>query len=366
MDRGPVRRILLGLWVLGVSLGQPGGSDEVYNVDKRKVSFDMAEKECSRGGHLAELSTDQEANGVLQQVEFELGWGGFHGASTDPQAFWVGLRKTKAQCVDPHLPLRGFRWLSDGGEGWAGAERWWAEPQQTCTTGLCVALQAQANTSRLTRWGLLAKTCKLDLPFICKRPREPKSTKTPLVITTPNLTPSALTPTPTPGPEPEAKPKPQAEEELGPELGLGSKPCPKPHIPVNRWLVMDSKQITVTCWSGAVLILKCFDGRWKMNGSVLDPDTICSESQPMSPPPTGDSNVVEEGTWASLMVPVLVAVAVLVLLVVVVVVVVVVVRCCLVRRSKDRAVRKAEKMAMENKEAGSKDSMETTNEKERR
>ena len=56
------------------------------------------------------------------------------------------------------------------------------------------------------------------------------------------------------------------------------------------------------------------------------------------------------------MVPVLVAVAVLVVLVVVVLVVVVV-RCCLVRRSKDRAVRKAEKMAMENKEAGGKGSV---------
>ncbi|KAJ3612815.1 hypothetical protein NHX12_019073 [Muraenolepis orangiensis] len=285
MDRGPVRRILLGLWVLGVSLGQPRGSDEVYNVYKREVSFDMAEKECSMEGRLAEFSTDQEANGVLRQVEDELG---FHWRSTDPLAFWVGLMKTKDQCVVPHLPLRGFRWLSDGGEGCAWGW-WWEEPQQSCTTDLCIALQAQ--------------------------------------------------------------------------------PCPNPNIPVARWLVMDSNQITVVCWSGTKLILKCFDGRWKMNGSVLDPDTICSESQPMSPTPhccphiAGDSNVVEEDTWASLMVPVLVAVAVLVLLVVVVVVVV---RCCLVRRSKDRAMRKAEKMAMENKEAGSKDSMETTNEKERR
>ncbi|XP_059907553.1 C-type lectin domain family 14 member A [Gadus macrocephalus] len=419
MERGPVWRVLLALSLLDMSSGAPGGSEGpgasgwVYEVNMEQVSFDKAVEGCSGGGGLAELPSQQEVSEVLLRLEDKL-----RGAA-DAQSFWVGLRRTRGQCVIPHLPLRGFSWRSDGGHHWAGPERWWEEPEQTCIVR-CAALKAQANGTGLGRWGLLSRPCRGPHAFICQRARrhadppltspvgtEPAPARTATASSTPTPTThstSILTPTtrpgpgpgpdtkpePTPKPEAEPRPPPGAEQDPKPESKPhqpgpgpppatvpGTKPCPMPNLPWARSLRPepgDPGLLTLECWSGAQPQVHCSDGRWEYLGSPLDPAVVCPVSRstappppPPPPPPPSPSEAgqveVQEGGWAGLMVPVLVAVALLVLLVVLVAVAV---WCCLVRRSKDRAVRKAEKMAMENKEAGGKDSMETTNEKERR
>uniref|UniRef100_UPI003AAC311C C-type lectin domain family 14 member A n=1 Tax=Centroberyx gerrardi TaxID=166262 RepID=UPI003AAC311C len=76
------------------------------------------------------------------------------------------------------------------------------------------------------------------------------------------------------------------------------------------------------------------------------------------PPPPGPTDA---GSLSGVLIPVLIAVMALVVLVVLVLAAV---KCCMMRRSKKRAMKKAEKMAMRSKDAAGKDSMETTNEKE--
>ncbi|CAL8298338.1 unnamed protein product [Arctogadus glacialis] len=401
MERGPVWRVLLALSLLDMSSGAPGGSEGpgggsgwVYEVNMEQVSFDKAVEGCSGGGGLAELPSRQEVSEVLLRLGDKLR------GSADAQTFWVGLRRTRGQCVIPHLPLRGFSWRSDGGQQWAGPARWWEEPEETCIVR-CAALKAQANGTGLGRWGLQSRPCGRPHAFICQRARghadpppltspvgtEPAPARTTAASSTPTPTTttthstSSLTPTtrpgsgpdtkpePTPKPEAEPRPPPGAEQDPKPEskpdppgpgpppppakVPGGTKPCPMPKLTWARSLRPepgDPGLLTLECWSGAQPRVHCADGRWEYLGSALDPAVVCPVE-------------VQEGGWAGLMVPVLVAVALLVLLVALVAVAV---WCCLARRSKDRAVRKAEKMAMENKEAGGKDSMETTNEKERR
>jgi len=387
MEHSVAWRVLLGLWVLGMrSAGSRGASPQVYEVHMEQVNFDKAVEGCSGGGRLAELSTRQEASEVFRQAVAALEGSG-------PRAFWVGLRKTKEKCIVPHLPLRGFRWLSDGSERWEGGPRtegglWWEEPDETCTTSRCASLSIRRHGSGPPRWGLLAKACSPNLSFICQRPlahTDPPLTGPPtgepeLPTTTPWLavlatrdTTTARTPTiptlpdtthtskPRPGPEAPAEPETPVEPGTPAEPGATGDPaavpettsCPTPSIPKSRFLVQESVGLlTVVCWSGDEFRLNCSDGRWELDGAAV-PDTVCPTGSP-SPPPAGETDA-----WAGLMVPVLVAVAVLVVLVVLVVVGVVGVRCCLARRSKDRAVRKAEKMALKNA-AGGKDSMETT------
>ena len=170
MERGPVWRVLLALSLLDMSSGAPGGSEGpgapgwVYEVHMEQVSFDKAVEGCSGGGGLAELPSQQEVSEVLLRLEDKLR------GSADAQTFWVGLRKTKGECVIPHLSLRGFSWRSDGGHHWAGPGRWWEEPEETCIVR-CAALKAQANGTGLGRWGLLSRPCGRPHTFICQRAR---------------------------------------------------------------------------------------------------------------------------------------------------------------------------------------------------
>ncbi|CAN9501912.1 unnamed protein product [Ophioblennius macclurei] len=407
----------------------------------RQTASDFAEaaRRCSPGV-LTTLSTQQEVTEVLAAVA----------ASASPPGefvLWVGLKKERKECVVPSLPLRGFRWVQDGGQE-SQVSQWAEEPQQTCTTIRCAALKGNLHGSAVTTWGLVPVSCKNPYGFICKlqdgmtavpsetpmkaptqAPEpEPETTEPELVPQTEQpitsepepkrLRPSTSAPAVSapatsqseqeqtklfellPGPDPalELEPKPSSEPVPG------SDPCHNPVIPGSRFLSRDpenSSQVRVECWSSIQLDLTCsgqptmwrmldgvpanFSGlcqkcetgfRKNATGHCEDVDEcrtgtpckhkclntegsfrcVCGDDDHPDDgtAPCGDEVTVENAEALSgILIPVLIAVAALVVLVVVVAVAV---KCCLMRRSKKHAIKKAEKM-------GGLDSFETANDK---
>lgn len=220
-------------------------------------------------------------------------------------------------------------------------------------------------------------------------------------------------------PEPDNKLKPKTGPELqGPDADPGSEPplgsdlCQHPHIPSARSLILDpdnSSRILVECWSSVQLEVHCL-GRpavWRLlddspanftticdpcedgfqkdtSGNCVDVDEcggggapcrhtclntagsyrcVCSDEngkhhEEDSPVCTDTAVTGDSSSLSGILIPVLVAVAALVVLVVLVAVTV---KCCLMRRSKRRAIKKAEKMAMRSKD--DKDSFQSANAK---
>lgn len=188
--------------------------------------------------------------------------------------------------------------------------------------------------------------------------------------------------------------------------------CQHPHIPSARSLILDpdnSSRILVECWSSVQLELRCL-GRpavWRLmddspanftticdpcedgfqkdtSGNCVDVDEcggggapcrhtclntagsyrcVCSDENGKhrdedSPVCTDTAVTGDSSSLSGILIPVLVAVSALVVLVVLVAVTV---KCSLMRRSKRRAIKKAEKMAMKSKD--DKDSFQSANEK---
>ncbi|KAM8736982.1 C-type lectin domain family 14 member A [Acanthopagrus schlegelii] len=388
--------------VLFTNTSSEPASPPRYTLHHTKVSFDRAMEVCFPGV-LTTITTEREAAEILQVVS-----GSSH--NENQSTFWVGLRKVKKECVVPTLPLRGFKWTEDGSEE-TQVSRWTEEPKPTCTNVRCAALRVEYDGLTNTKWGLIPVSCKNQNQFICKltdrltgvtlKPKRDPATPEP--ETEPETAPSARkTPEPdTVSVEPhKLRPKTatQRPEPTGPELQepepdpssdpeLESDSCektPLPRIDGARYLAPysdNSSRIKVECWSSAPVDLHC-SGRpavWRLpDDSPANLTTVCQTCGPCrhtcvniegsfrcvctdkdGKHHNADSPECVSPTDNSLLLWVLVAVAAVVL--VLVVVVAVTVKCCLMRRSKKRTMRRAEKMAMKSK--GGKDSFETANEK---
>lgn len=321
--------------------------------------------------------------------------------------FWVGLRKAKNECMVPVLPLRGFKWTSDGSEV-TQVSRWAKEPQHTCTTVRCAALKALVHGSDVALLGLIPASCRTTFPFICKQAelQTPKPA-TPTVEATsaePEPQRSTMTSDPqnpeTPGSGAESNYHPESHNRSQQDRGSGS--CRRPGPSGARSLILDPKDpdsIQVECWTPAVLVEVRCSGQpalWRLlDGSVANFTSICvpcgdgfhksssgtcedvDECQQTGAPcrssclntlgsyrcvctdhngdvVSEDSPTCEDaagspssGGTAGLLIPVLVA---LVALVVLVVLVAVMIKCCVMRRSKRRAEKKAEQMSMDSKD----------------
>lgn len=200
-------------------------------------------------------------------------------------------------------------------------------------------------------------------------------------------------------------PTPQPEDELKTDLGLkpnprppsGSMSCANPVINGSRILIPDpdnSSRMGVDCFSGVRLELFCLDAIWWLLDAPINTSSACSPCHAgfrkdiygncvdvdecvVGPSPCRHTCLNTEGSFrcfcsdsngkphqegspeckddlSGILLLVLVPVGVLVVLVVCIVVLV---KCYLMRRSKKRAIKKAEKMAMKNK--NSKESCET-------
>ncbi|XP_068194265.1 C-type lectin domain family 14 member A [Antennarius striatus] len=399
-------------WIVSVLLGnistEPVKSPS-YVIHSTPANFDQAMRECSPGV-VTTLATVQELTDIFLLISSSIS-----PLNQKEFSFWVGLRKVKNECVVPTLPLKGFKWVEDGSEE-TQVSRWMEEPKPTCITVRCAVLKGEVTGSSVIRWGLSSVTCKNRYKFICKH-RDPQSH--PPQGATPAPEPQPSTPKPrkaepeptTPEPERPTREPPTTPLETGPDASHDPEPaaksdsCKRPTIAGARSLSLDpgnSSSIQVECWSSVRLELRCW-GRpavWRLlDESPANLTSVCQPCDPgfqkdvygrcedidecgeggascgelcLNTPGSyrcvcvdhngkrhdndscSDAPIQENINWMSdIMTLVLIVVAVLVVLAVLVGVIV---KCCLMRRSKKRAMRKAEKMAMKSKD--DKDSFE--------
>lgn len=374
----------ISIWTLNALIRDTSAESPRYVIHPTPLSFDQAREACFPGT-LTTLVTKPEVTTILELVSKS-----FLSLNQSRSTFWVSLRKDKSECVVPTLPLRGFRWTEDDSQE-LQVIRWLEEPERTCTTVRCAALETHVNRLRDMDSGLVPHSCRDKYQFICKmkdtftrpEPHKPVATSE------------------TQKPEPTALP---TETKLEPEVdGAVANPgslCQNPHVPTARFLTPhpeNSSQMWVECWPNERVELRCLGHppMWHLlNGSPANFTTICNQcDNGFRRDTTGNCVDVDEcgavdapcrhgclntqgsyqcvctdesgqhhnedsalctdlaasadsGLHSGILVPVLVAVGALVLLLVLVVVIVM---CCLMR--KRRAEKRAEKMAMENKDS---------------
>ncbi|XP_051250568.1 C-type lectin domain family 14 member A [Dicentrarchus labrax] len=266
-----------------------------YTIHHTKVTFNSATENCFPGV-LTTLATKQDVNDILGFISRSVS-----SLNKSNFTFWVGLRKDKNKCVTPMLPLKGFQWTEDGSKEMQ-VSHWTLEPELTCTSVLCGALQMELERSMVTGWGLIPVGCSKGHKFICKlrdgltggtpKPAEPKpATAEPHK---PEPRPATQKPEPTiaeperPTQEPEPDLNPKIGPKLqGPEPDSGSEPaveldsCQRPNITRVRSFRLDpdnSRRIQVECWSNVQVELRC-SGRpavWRLlDDSPVNITTIC-------------------------------------------------------------------------------------------
>uniref|UniRef100_A0A3Q4BX62 C-type lectin domain-containing protein n=1 Tax=Mola mola TaxID=94237 RepID=A0A3Q4BX62_MOLML len=343
----------VSLWMVNVLfriVSAEPASPPHYTIHRTQVSFDQAMEECSPGV-VTTLATEHEVNNILGLI-----YKSVSPLNQNKFTFWIGLRKVKNECVDPMLPLRGFKWTEDGSNE-SQVSRWIEEPKDTCTTILCAVLQGELNESRPTVWGLVPVSCKKSYHFICKL-REPL---------TGTLKPYKPATTQVESTTPEPKPV-ECWSLVQVEIRCLGRPA--------VWRLLDNSPANFT-----TICDPCEDGFQKeSSGECVDIDECGGSPAPCRSTclntagsyrctcsdETGnhhdedsllctDTTITGDNSLLSgVLFPVLVAVAALVVLMVLVAVIV---KCSLMRRAK----KKEEKMAMKTKD--NKNSFETANEK---
>lgn len=296
-----------------------------YTLNHRKLSFNNAAKKCPGSSVLTTIATQQEVDEILKLI--------FKSEPFQNEfTFWVGLRITSSECIDRSKPLRGFKWLENNSEE-SEVSQWAEDPEHTCTTDRCAALKGQFDGSNVT-WGLIPLNCHKDKnAFICKVKDGDTTIKLGSEPPPPEYTP--------------IKPsKPKREPGfINDSHSAELRSCQRPSIPEARSLKMLSgnMKIQVQCWSSISFDLVCSGEPtvWRLeNGALANITAIKIEC--------ANATQKEEDSVlrSTILLPVLIATGVLVFLLVVIAVTV---KCCLNRRSKKRAIKKAEKMEMKSK-----------------
>lgn len=291
----------VSLWMVNILfriVSAEPASPPHYTIHHTPGSFDQAVEACSPGV-VTTLATEHEVNNILRLIYKSISL-----LNQSEFTFWVGLRKPKNECVDPVLPLKGFKWTEDGSQE-TQVSRWLDNPKDTCTTILCAVLQGKFNGSTPTIWGLSPVSCKKSYSFICKL-REPLTgTRKPSKpATTPEAKPAKpAQPEPEPHetdppsetqqpkivrpehdlstqePQPDAKQKPETTPGSAPEPAAGPRSCERPNIPSFRSLTPDpNNTIQVECWSSVKVEIRCLGhpAVWRLlDNSPANFTTIC-------------------------------------------------------------------------------------------
>ncbi|MEQ2261061.1 hypothetical protein XENORESO_005182 [Xenotaenia resolanae] len=253
-----------------------------YTLSQSEVAFDQAVKDCFPGV-LPSMATEHEVQEIFQ----------FLNKSKPFQAnitVWVRLRKPKYECLNPSVPLRGFKWVENSRENSSqelSVINWLEEPTLTCTEDLCGALKQQSSQSKVTL-GLIPDSCKTPYQFICKvRDRRTgtsvessQTTNRPVSAKPQMKTVSAKTSSTTLKPDP-ATPHPNLPI-AGPESCEHFK---NPKHPSIRSLTPDSSnssKVQVECWSEVKIDLLCsgLPAIWRvLDGSPANFSIICLQCE---------------------------------------------------------------------------------------
>ncbi|XP_072545513.1 C-type lectin domain family 14 member A [Salminus brasiliensis] len=380
-----------GLYLLNILNVVFNTPDIFFTVHSDKYAFEEAQKSCELdNSFLTNIANQSEITKLLQAIE-DMG-------SQSVTSYWIGLKKSKKECVQENLPLRGFSWIV--GNGTQAADfSWKSEPHGTCTGALCGLLSLTYRGSTIDRWQLASSSCKHANPFICKHEGQSKKWHCPhptihgsaditqkhndpytLQVTCSNLDSFTLTCSKSTH---EWKMASHTERDISGlclECDKGYKKdaqgscvdvdeCKQPHM---------CKHVCVN--TPGSYVCKCADGLDKDSCNEADnlpPFEPSHEPQDNQTPTTTDgrhpsllypvnttenSVHIEENTGdlSNIIVPVIIA---LLIFVVLVVIIVAIVKCCLIRRSKKRAKKRAE-ASKESMALNGSDSMEKVNEKE--
>ncbi|XP_044022931.1 C-type lectin domain family 14 member A [Siniperca chuatsi] len=412
------------LWIVIILFGNISAdpaSPHRYHVHHTQVSFDRAMEDCSPG-ILTTLATEQEVADILGLVSESVSplnqnkftfWVGLRKVKNECVVPTLPLRGFKWM-EDGSEESEVNRWTEEPTHTCTSVR---CAALKGELDGSTVTRWGLISVTCKNKYGFICKPRDRPTGETSVTPEPSKPEPRPATRKPEPATPQPKLPTQGPGPETDLKPKtetelqePDPDPEPAPGLDLD---CQHPIIPGARSLSLDpdnSSRIQVECWSPIQLELHC-SGRpavWRLlddspadfttvcqpceagfqkdaSGNCVDIDEcsggggapcrhtclntegsyrcVCSDENEKhhdedSQACTDMATDGDSGSLSGILIPVLVAVAVLVVLVVVVVVTV---KCCLMRRSKKRAMTKAEKMAMKSKDG--KDSFETANEK---
>lgn len=413
--------IYLWIVILSREVSADLASPPHYTINQIKASFDQATENCSPGV-LTTLATKQEVTDViglisklvLHQRKFTF-WIGLKKAKNEcvvPALPLKGFKWTEDGSEESQM----ISWMVEPQDTCTTTRCAALRGEFHGSTVTSLGLIA---VSCKSTFGFI---CKLRDGQTRQTSEDRKTTVKPAALepVTPEPKLAAPEPSKQATPEPEhPTSRPEQENDLNlttrPDPGSGSGPasgsdlCHHPTVPGSRSITLDPKnssRIQVECWSTGLLELRCWGHptMWRLiDNSPANFTTICQPcsngfrkdtsgncvdiNECSSGVPCRHTCLNTEGSYRCIcpdhdknstectktindvvimnpagmpdfLIPVLVAVAVLVVLVVVVLVTV---KCYLMRRSKKRAMKKLEKMAMKNKD--SQDSFTTANEK---
>ncbi|XP_061889757.1 complement component C1q receptor-like [Entelurus aequoreus] len=141
---------------LGIGYETMCTSNACFTLHTQKVSFDKADRSCfDNGGYLMTVKDKEEdhhLHSLLSLVQQDKHF-----------KFWIGLKLHKGDCVLADKPLRGFKWISGGGD--PHFSNWEKEPVDTCTER-CVRITYNPTGENTLKW--TAGPCKTPAFYVCK------------------------------------------------------------------------------------------------------------------------------------------------------------------------------------------------------
>ncbi|XP_072221282.1 thrombomodulin [Leuresthes tenuis] len=136
-------------------------SNACFTLHMEKVSFYQAQNRCTEnGGYLMTVRDRREEDVLLSLIQKH---------PDKVQKVWIGLKLHKQDCVQQDKPLRGFKWISGGGD--SHYSNWKKEPGRTCTQERCVKVNYTGqNQLKWTDGGCRNKAlyaCKFSFQGMC-------------------------------------------------------------------------------------------------------------------------------------------------------------------------------------------------------
>lgn len=138
--------------------------ESFYTVNLNRRSFKEALNDCQPGSFLTNILNEKEMATILKAI--------LDKNNKTAKTFWIGLKKDKGVCIQPNLPLKGFKWTVNETTQ-SDVTKWKTEPSRTCTDSFCGLLSVEYGDS-VTSSGFVAASCSHEHPFICKRNVEKK------------------------------------------------------------------------------------------------------------------------------------------------------------------------------------------------
>ncbi|KAJ8341726.1 hypothetical protein SKAU_G00340170 [Synaphobranchus kaupii] len=143
-----------------------------YILHSKEATFDQAVDTCQHNGFLTDMAEEGEVAKIISAIEDTT-------THMGTLQFWVGLRKSKLDCVLYDQLLKGFKWTVNNSSD-TKVSQWKVMPAETCTSVLCGLLTVEYDGKKVTDWGWNGSSCKEKHPFICRINKQVAEIKPPV------------------------------------------------------------------------------------------------------------------------------------------------------------------------------------------